>query len=112
MQLITELRTEKKKLLDRNQTLSQQVRLVLYFSCVVFELISIKIGFFTNFKSCFKIGPKYYSTWFLAKMLGENFSFLLHFLMYRRLNNPCNKSFSMIGSVNFVKWVIYAVTPL
>ena len=53
-----------------------------------FELIPIKIGFFTNFLSCSKIGPKtlYYSTGSLAKFhqkwLGENSSFLYFFLMH------------------------------
>ena len=56
--------------------------------CRKFELIPIKIGFFTNFQSYSKIGPKtlYYSTGSLAKFcqkwLGENFRFLLHFLIH------------------------------
>ena len=47
-----------------------------------FELIPIKIGFFTNFLSCSKIGPKtmYYGTgtWakFWQKWLGEISPFL------------------------------------
>ena len=47
-----------------------------------FELIPIKIGFFTNFLSCSKIKSKtlYYSTGTLAKChqkwLGENSPFL------------------------------------
>ena len=46
-----------------------------------FELIPIKIGFFTNFKSFSKIGPKtmYYSAWSRAKIhqkwQGENSAF-------------------------------------
>ena len=53
--------------------------------CRKFELIPIKIGFFMNFKSYSKIGPKtmYYSTWSLAKFyqkwLGENFPYLKFF---------------------------------
>ena len=53
-----------------------------------FKLIPIKIGFFTNFLSCSKIGPKslYYSTWswakFHQKWQGENSSFLYFFLMH------------------------------
>ena len=53
-----------------------------------FELIPIKIGFFTNFKSCSKIRPKtmYYSTGSLAKFrqkwLGENSPFLYFFLIH------------------------------
>ena len=53
-----------------------------------FELILIKFGFFTNFWSCSKIGPKslYYSTGILAKFyrkwLGENFLFLYFFLIH------------------------------
>ena len=47
--------------------------------CIKFELIPIKIGFFTNFKSCSKIGPKtlYYSTESLAKFCRNIFSSLL-----------------------------------
>ena len=50
--------------------------------CLAFELIPIKIGFFTNFLSCSKIWPKTmgYSTWsrakFCQKWLGENSPFL------------------------------------
>ena len=53
-----------------------------------FELIPIKIGFFTNFLICSKIGPNtlYYSTGSLAKFhqkwQGENSPFLLHFLIH------------------------------
>ena len=53
-----------------------------------FELIPIKFGFFTNFLSCSKIGPKtlYYSTWssakFHQKWLGENSPFLYFFLIH------------------------------
>ena len=56
--------------------------------CRKFELIPIKIGFFTNFLSCSKIGPNtlYYSTGSLAKFhqkwQGENSPFLLHFLIH------------------------------
>ena len=56
--------------------------------CRKFELISIKIEFFTNFLTCSKIGPKslYYSTGSLAKFhqkwQGENSPFLLHFLIH------------------------------
>ena len=52
-----------------------------------FEIILIKIRFFTNFYSCSKMRPKtlYYSTGSLAKFhqkwLGENSPFLLHFLI-------------------------------
>ena len=61
-----------------------------------FELIPIKIRFFTNFLSCTKIWPNtlYCSTGLLAKFhqkwQGENSPFLLHFpihihvLMLRR----------------------------
>ena len=55
--------------------------------CRKFELIPIKFGIFTNFKTCSKIGPKslYYSTGSLAKFhqkwQGENSPFLLHFLI-------------------------------
>ena len=64
--------------------------------CRKFELIPIKIGFFMNFQSCSKIGPKnlYYSTGYLAKfhqkLLGENSPFLLHFLIHVYvLTNVC-----------------------
>ena len=56
--------------------------------CRKFELVPIKIGFFTNFETCSKIGPKslYYSTGSLAKFhqkwQGENSPFLLHFLIH------------------------------
>ena len=62
-----------------------------------FELIPIKIGFFMNFQSCSKIGPKtlYYSTWsrakFHQKQLGENYPFLLHFLMHIHVLMLCRK---------------------
>ena len=55
---------------------------------IKFELIPMKFGFFTNFQSCSKIGPKspYYSTGSLAKFhqkcQGENSPFLLHFLIH------------------------------
>ena len=54
-----------------------------------FELIPIKIGFFTNFLICSKIGPKtmyYYSTGSLAKfhqkLKFEHSPFLYFFLMH------------------------------
>ena len=53
-----------------------------------FELIPIKIGFFRNFLMCSKIRSKtlYYSTGSLArfhqKLLGENSSLLLQFLIH------------------------------
>ena len=56
--------------------------------CRKFELIPIKIEFFTNFLICSKIWSKslYYSTGSLAKFhqksLGEISPFLLHFLMH------------------------------
>ena len=62
-----------------------------------FELIPIKIGFFTNFLSCSKIGPKslYYSTGCLAKFhqkwQGKNSQFLLHFLMHIHVLMLCRK---------------------
>ena len=65
--------------------------------CRKFELIPIKIGFFTNFKSCSKIGPKslYYSTGSLAKFhqkwQGENSPFLLHFLIHIHVLMLCRK---------------------
>ena len=65
--------------------------------CRKFELILIKIGFFTNFQSCSKIGPKmlYYSTGSLAKFcqkwLGENSPFLLHFLIHIHVLMLCRK---------------------
>ena len=55
---------------------------------IKFELIPIKIGFFTNFLSCSKIGQKtlYYSTGSLAKFhqkwQGENSPFLYFFLIH------------------------------
>ena len=65
--------------------------------CRKFELIPIKIGFFTNFKSCSKIRPKalYYNTGSLAKFrqkwLGENSPFLLHFLIHIHVLMLCRK---------------------
>ena len=56
--------------------------------CRKFELIPIKIGFFTNFLICSKTWSKslYYSTGSLAKFhqksLGQNSPFLLHFLIH------------------------------
>ena len=61
----------------------------------------MKIGFFMNFLSCSKIGPKslYYSTRSLAKFhqkwLGENSSFLYFFLMHIHVFMLCRK-FEMI----------------
>ena len=65
--------------------------------CRKFELIPIKIGFFTNFLNCSKIGPKslYYSTGLLAKFhqkwQGENSPFLLHFLIHIHVLMLCRK---------------------
>ena len=65
--------------------------------CRKFELIPIKIGFFTNFLICSKIWPKtlYYSTGSLVKFhekwLGENSPFLLHFLMHIHVLMLCRK---------------------
>ena len=65
--------------------------------CRKFELILINIGFFTNFQSCSKIRPKmlYYSTVTLAKFhqkwLGENSSFLLHFVIHIHVLMLCRK---------------------
>ena len=65
--------------------------------CRKFELIPIKIGFFTNFLSCSKIGSKslYYSTgsWakFHQKWKGENSPFLLHFLIHVHVLMLCIK---------------------
>ena len=65
--------------------------------CRKFELILIKTGCFTNFKSCSKTGPKtlYYSTGLLAKFhqkwLGENSQFLLHFLIRIHVLMLCRK---------------------
>ena len=65
--------------------------------CRKFELIPIKIGFYINFKSCSKIGPKtlYYSTGSLAKFhqkwQGENSPFLLYFLMHIHVLMLCRK---------------------
>ena len=62
-----------------------------------FELIPIKIGFFTNFSSCSKIGSKslYYSTASLAKfhekLIGEESPFLLHFLIHIHVLMLCRK---------------------
>ena len=56
-----------------------------------FELIPIKIGFFTIFKSYSKIGPKslYYSTVILAKFCQkskvENSPFLYFFFMHKHV---------------------------
>ena len=69
----------------------------VFMLCRKFELILIKIGFFTNFQRCSKIGPKslYYSTGSLAKFhqkwLGENSPFLLHFLMHTHVLMLCTK---------------------
>ena len=69
--------------------------------CRKFELILIKTGCFTNFKSCSKTGPKtlYYSTGLLAKFhqkwLGENSPFLLHFLMHIHVPMLC-RNFELI----------------
>ena len=66
-----------------------------------FELIPIKIGFFTNFLSCSKIGSKslYYSTGTLAKfhekLKVENSPFLLHFLMHIHVLMLC-RNFELI----------------
>ena len=65
--------------------------------CRKFELIPIKIGFFTIFLICSKIGPKslYYSTGSLAKfhqkLQGENSLFLLHFLIHIHVLMLCIK---------------------
>ena len=65
--------------------------------CRKFELIPIKIGFFTIFKSCSKIWPNtlYYSTGSLVKfhqkLLGENFSFLYFFLIHIHVLMLCRK---------------------
>ena len=65
--------------------------------CRKFEQIPIKIGFFTNFQNCSKIGPKtlYYSTGSLAKFrqkwIGENSPFLLHFLIHIHVLMLCRK---------------------
>ena len=63
-----------------------------------FELILIKIRFFTNFYICSKIRPKtlyYYSTGSLAKFhqkwSGKNSPFLLHFLMQIHVLMLCRK---------------------
>ena len=69
----------------------------VFMLCRKFQLIRIKIGFFTNFQSCSKIGPKtlYYSTGPLAKFhqkwLGENSPFLLHFLIHIHVLTFCRK---------------------
>ena len=65
--------------------------------CRNFELILIKIGFFSNFESCSKIWPStlYYSTGYLAKFhqkwQSENSPFLLHFLMHIHVLMLCRK---------------------
>ena len=65
--------------------------------CRKFQLIPIKIGFFTNFLSCSKIRSKslYYSTWSRAKFhqnwQGENSPFLFYFLMHIHLLMLCRK---------------------
>ena len=65
--------------------------------CRKFELIPIKIAFFTNFQSCSEIRPKtlYYSTVSLAKFqqkwLGENSPFLLHFVIHIHVLILCKK---------------------
>ena len=69
--------------------------------CRKFELIPIKIGFFTNFLSCSKIGSKslYYSTWsqakFHEKWQGENSPFLYFFLMHIHVLMLC-RNFELI----------------
>ena len=65
--------------------------------CRKFELIPIKIRFFTNFLICSKIGSRtlYYSTGSLAKFhqkwQGENSPFLLHFLIHIHVLMLCGK---------------------
>ena len=65
--------------------------------CRKFEIILIKFGFFMNFLSCSKIGPKslYYSTGILAKFhqkwLGENSPFLYFFLIHIHVLMLCRK---------------------
>ena len=69
----------------------------VFMLCRKFVLIPIKIGFFTNFLICSKIWSNtlYYSTGCLAKFhqkwLGENSSFLLHFLMHIHVLMLCRK---------------------
>ena len=66
-----------------------------------FELIPIKIRFFMNFQSCSKIRSKtlYYSTGtlskFCQKLQGENYQFLLEFLIHIHVLMLCRK-FEMI----------------
>ena len=61
------------------------IHIHVHMLCRKFELIPIKIEFFTNFLSCSKIRPKtlYYSTWsrakFHQKWQGENSPFLYFF---------------------------------
>ena len=75
--------------------------------CRKFELIPIKIEFFTIFKSCSKIGPKslYYSTGSLAKFhqkwQGENSPFLLHFLIHIHDLMLCRKFELIVNKIGF-----------
>ena len=48
--------------------------------CTKFELIPIKIGFFTNFQSCFKIGPK--TLYYIVQGLWPNFAKNDKYYMY------------------------------
>ena len=82
--------------------------------CRNFELIPSKIGFFMNFLSCSKIGPKslYYSTGTLAKFhqifLGENSPFLLQFLIHIHVLMLCRK-FELDSDEN---WIFYEFLKL
>ena len=75
--------------------------------CRKFELILIKVGFFTNFLSCSKIGQKtmYYSTGSLAKFhqkwLRENSQFLYFFLIHIHVLMLCRKFELILIKVGF-----------
>ena len=75
--------------------------------CRKFELIPIKIGFFTIFLICSKIGPKslYYSTGSLVKFhqkwQGENSPFLLHFLIHIHVLMLCRKFELILIKIGF-----------
>ena len=76
---------------------------------IKFELILTKIGFFTNFLICSKIGPNtlYYSTGSLAKFhqkwQGENSPFLLHFLIHIHVLMLCIKFELILIEIGFLK---------
>ena len=86
--------------------------------CRKFELILIKIGFFMNFLSCSKIGPKslYYSTWsrakFHQKWQGENSLFLFYFLMYIHVLMLCRKFELILIKIGFFRNFESCITPV